>query len=329
MLSAKHLIPLMVVSLLLTQCSSFSTAVTEAPAGLTGTIAFISATSLEDDSTLKEIHLYDFANGQERRFTLGEYYVGYSALSPDGKKVVFAASQEGDNEIYVWDLESGEVEQLTFNEIYDGKPAWSPDGEWIAFASDRYGERHIYIMEADGSSQRRVTIEGYGGDAPTWSPDGLQIAYYSHRGYDERAAFCTDLYIVDLESGGYTRLTEDPNWDIMPAWSPDGRYIAFESLRGHVRWHYTKLFLLDLETGEIRRLVDDTVEGYPRPPEEYVPTTYPTPQEFISERRPSWSPDGKWLAFGMAGDIYIISVDGEYLTSIITGEGVGLPSWSQ
>jgi len=326
MLSAKRLIPLMVVSLLLTQCSSFSTAVTEAPAGLTGKIAFISATMLEDDTVVREIHLYNFADGLESHLTPTEYYVSHPALSPDGEKVAFTAARDGDYEIYVLDVESGEVEQLTFNEVYDGKPAWSPDGEWIAFASDRYGERHIYTMEADGSSQRRVTIEGYGGDAPTWSPDGLQIAYYSHRGYGE-VAFCTDLYIVDLESGGYTRLTEDPNWDIMPAWSPDGRYIAFESLRGHVRWHYTKLFLLDLETGELRRLVDDTVEGYPQPPEEYM--TFPTPQEFISEGPPSWSPDGEWLTFGMGGDIYIIDVDGENLTLIPLEEGGGQPSWSQ
>jgi len=328
MLSAKHLIPLVIISLLLTQCSSFSTAGTEAPAGLTGKIAFVSSAMLEDDTVVREIHLYDFADGLESHLTPTEYYVSHPALSPDGKKVAFTAARDGDYEIYVLDVENGEVEQLTFNEVYDGKPAWSPDGEWIAFASDRYGERHIYIMEANGSGQRRVTIEGYGGDEPTWSPDGLQIAYSSHRGYDERAAFYTDLYIVDLESGGYTRLTEDPNWDIMPAWSPDGRYIAFESLRGKTRWHYTKLFLLDLETGEIRRLVDDTVEGYPQPPEDWV--TFQTPQEFIREGSPSWSPDGQWLAFSMVGGIYVIGVDGENLTLIpMEGEGGGGPSWSQ
>jgi len=69
----------------------------------------------------------------------------------------------------------------------------------------------------------------------------------------------------------FIRLTAGGWDDIAPAVSPDGKQLAFSSNRSG---HYD-LYLLDLISGETRRLTD-------------------TPQY---DGAPSWSPDGRWLVY--------------------------------
>jgi TolB protein len=68
-----------------------------------------------------------------------------------------------------------------------------------------------------------------------------------------------------------TRLTFGPFDDITPAISPDGLQVAFASNRSG----FWDIYLLDLTTGEITPFTN-------------------TPQY---EASPTWSPDGKWLAY--------------------------------
>ena len=59
--------------------------------------------------------------------------------SPDGTRIAFSSSRNGNFDIYVVDADGGNLTQLTFCNCVDQVPAWSPDGTRIAFPSDRGG----------------------------------------------------------------------------------------------------------------------------------------------------------------------------------------------
>ena len=105
------------------------------------------------------------------------------AVSPDGHRLAFVSTRDGNPEIYVADARTGEVRRLTRNlRRADRRPAWAPGGRSIAWQSGRPGAAELYVMRADGT-RKRLLVGGPGDDAePTWSPDGRRLAFSSNRG---------------------------------------------------------------------------------------------------------------------------------------------------
>jgi len=97
--------------------------------------------------------------------------------SADGRKLLFAARREAEEEIYVLNLRGfGLLANLS--RTHPGRsrdPAWSPDDRQIAFASD--GD--IWLMRADGSNKRLLAATELRDWAPAWSPDGGRVAFAS------------------------------------------------------------------------------------------------------------------------------------------------------
>ena len=91
------------------------------------------------------------------------------AWAPDGDKLVFVSTRDGNPEIYVFDTDTGGPPQrLTVNEIADSQPVWSPDGAQIAFVSRLHGQSEIYAMDRDGANQRRLTRNDAQDHSPDW-----------------------------------------------------------------------------------------------------------------------------------------------------------------
>ncbi|UCF98048.1 MAG: PD40 domain-containing protein [Spirochaetaceae bacterium] len=82
--------------------------------------------------------------------------------SPDGMKLAFISTHDGDPEIFVMNADGSGLKKLTDNTAVDAAPSWSPDGGKIVFTSDRGGSFELYRMNADGSQQQMIPtpVEG-------------------------------------------------------------------------------------------------------------------------------------------------------------------------
>ena len=102
---------------------------------------------------------------------------GDPVVSPDGRRLAFASSRDGNREIYVADATTGEVRRVTASRrLVDQKPAWSPDGRRIAWQAGAPGRpADVFVMRADGGRKRLLA----GVRATTSTPRGRRTAFAS------------------------------------------------------------------------------------------------------------------------------------------------------
>lgn len=226
-----------------------------------------------------------------------------SALSPDGRKIVFVSDRDGNREIYVMNRNGSDQTNLTRNAADDWTPCWSPDGTQIAFASFRDGRWELYIMEADGSNQRRITNHQAADYGPSWSPDGDEIAFVSNRSGN------LDIHIISLADRSVRRLTTDAATDQSPDWSPDGTQIAWETYRdGNM-----EIYVMNVDGSNIRNLSQDA---------------------YADDHGVTWSPWGDRIAFYSnrdgGWDIYTLDLPSGRRVNITLGETIEQsPHWGR
>ena len=107
-----------------------------------------------------DIYVMNADGSGTRRLTHNARYNAEPAWSPDGRKIAFRSTRNGNRDIYVMNADGSGKRNLTRNPAQDGSPSWSPDGRRIAFISDRDGRLEAHVMNADGSGQRSLTLQG-------------------------------------------------------------------------------------------------------------------------------------------------------------------------
>ena len=179
----------------------------------------------------------------------------------------------------------------------------------------------IYVNDAYGGTPTKIVAGGNGvvNMQPALSPDASRVAFSSQR--DGKFS----IYVVGIDGEGLRRVTDGPGDDSEPAWSPDGSRIAF--VRGFDATGSGVVVLTCMSPGDILTIgVDEGGEGE-RPTEINL-------TQGSGGTDPSWSPDGKRIAFASdrAGsyDIYTMSSDdGHDVRRLTEDESAEAdPSWS-
>jgi hypothetical protein len=175
----------------------------------------------------------------------------------------------------------------------------------------------IYVINADGSGLRRLTD----GMDPAWSPDGQKVAFARWR--DPRG-----IYVIN-EDGSNESLVFGWSQAKAPAWSPDGSRIVFTRQYGGREEDVDRSFYgfqWTLPAHPWWKL------GLVRVEDRYFTDLLGYDHSFS----PTWSPDGKVIAYDSDYGLHLTSPDGAFggqtygrhINALSTDVRDASPAWS-
>ena len=189
-------------------------------------------------------------------------------------------------------------------------PQCSPDGRWVAYTVSTVDMKedktnsHVWMISYDGKDDRQVTSSQDSESSPRWSPDGTYLSFTSSRPAPAKG---NQVWLLDRRGGDAFQLTDVKGRLESYEWAPDSKRLALltadpdpaaepgeggkpkppkpivldryhfkQDIQGYlVSDRHTDVYLFDIATKKVDRLTTGKRD----------------------ESAPSWSPDGKSIAF--------------------------------
>lgn len=165
----------------------------------------------------------------------------------------------------------GNVERLTETSAGYFGLSLSPDGKTIAFCIQDadLASSQLALLDVQTGEITWLDVSSQNSMSPRWSPDGAYLAFDRIINDDRQ------IYTYHLASGKLERLTVPPQQVAFPVWSPDGEKMLFTQLQASTTIFNLNIGLMEANGSNVRLM--PTAHGI-----SYLP---------------SWSPDGRWIAF--------------------------------
>jgi len=223
------------------------------------------------------------------------------SISEDGTLAYVPAPSRAGRTL-VWVDRTGRVEPAALPPQAYFFPSLSPDGRRLAVQVADGRRSDIWIHRFADGAATRLAVEGLN-SRPGWTHDGQHVTFSIRRGEDRFLITQT----VDGTAPGEP-LASSPRTDLWTgSWTPDGQALAFVDA-APTDISNIKLFRRS------RGTVEPLIEG---------PAT---------ERGPSFSPDGRWLAYesNESGrfEVYVRPFPASGVPRQISTNGGGLARWS-
>ncbi|MGC9945160.1 MAG: protein kinase [Bryobacteraceae bacterium] len=247
---------------------------------------------------------------------LGNILLRGAAWTPDGRYltvtghgIVWVVPQNGS-----FAADDGQPIQLNLG-FDSALVGYSNDSQkaYVARSGTPRSEFMIYDRRAHGIV-RPAQLASISPRTAAFSPDGQWIAYSA----DDNSR----LWRSKADGSSPLLLTNPPLDGSLPAWSPDGTQIAF---MGSLAGEWSHIYSVGRDGGEARPLV----------PESVWPGTPGARDHWLGG--PSWSPDGKQIAFGENGRffpisptcaIHIFDLATQRLSTVPDSQGLWTARWS-
>ncbi|MFM8639172.1 MAG: S41 family peptidase [Planctomycetota bacterium] len=280
----------------------------------------------------RDIYVMPTGGGAPQRVTHHPTAEQVNEWTADGSLVFTASGMEGiarAARLYKVKESGGLPEPLPVP--YGTNGTISPDGEWLAYTPHSIDSRtwkryrggmqtDIWVYNLRTTESRRVTdYEGID-TLPMWQ--GSTLYYLSDATTDPKAPHKLNIWSWDLRTGAKKQVTAFTDEDVKWPAIGNGEMVFQKG---------TKLMVLDLASGKSRAVdvripgdrptvrtrtedVSDQLQGssispgakrvavaargdiWSAPAENGVPRNM-TRTDGVAERTPSWSPDGRWIAF--------------------------------
>ncbi len=233
-------------------------------------------------SVARDIWSYDLQSARYRQLTTHPAEDRNPVVTPDQRGVYFLSERsgtfnvwkmdlEGRNETMITRLDKHPVRYLTMSR--DGLLCFSWDGE-IHTMREGESPRKVTvttIQDLPDNTERIIPAQG-GITELAVSPNGKELAY----------VFRGEIFAASVKEGTTRRITDSPEQERSVSFSPDGRTLLYAGERDG-SWN---VYQTRLARDEEKYFFNATVL-------EEKPVVATTADEF----QPSWSPDGKEVAF--------------------------------
>lgn len=284
--------------------------VAAAPAPDGGTLACVFAVGTKSKRPMLRLHILDQQGSADRvrwqdASPGGRADIGWA---PDGRFVVLTADRPGGWAVWQVPVAEGKARLLCDDLAEARSPTVRADGTQVAFVgrTEASGPWSLYVLTL-ATGRRAVVVPavfgthrvGYGA---AWAPRGSGLAYVAERFL---TAGMAEVWLWDAAAGRRRVLGTATGACIAPRWSPDATRIACVRLplgtgRGGPGsdGRPADIVVADVTTLRTRVLVADG----------------------LANLMPSWSPDGRTLAFNTCAD----PADGQPVVRLVAADGDGL-----
>jgi Tol biopolymer transport system component len=268
-------------------------------------------TAMDGAGTPRAVIVATDADGaHERILTADDGFAINPVWSPDGRHVAFERVKDASQPEEIWQIavsvmaaDGSDLHDVGSGPTIVTTPSWSPDGTRIVFGASEHtadsssATANITIVGIDGTDPHTIIGPDVLGDdmvlSVDWSPDGSMMTFVrftqppgGHETAVDPSKPVITLWVAAADGSNPRSLTADAFMAaFFPVWSPDGNQLAF------VGWEdpaNTGIYVIARDGSDLRQ-IERGLHGDMEESAESI--------EGSIVMAPSWSPDGKWVAF--------------------------------